>query len=176
MTISRIERDNLRLIQNTTERCTDSLHCETAIHTPPSTLVAIFLVPSAVISLLFIYKLLLWGKPAPPVSSDVSHHCENKAIPVPIEVETLVETFGEWSQRNNELHPGRVPTDPLCVICIDTIEKADQISALPCLHFFHRNCFSQLLQARIGRCPVCQQAMTQCDTAVRSDPLATEEV
>ncbi|KAF2763849.1 hypothetical protein EJ03DRAFT_52615 [Teratosphaeria nubilosa] len=70
------------------------------------------------------------------------------------------ETFDKWSARVAIEAPGRVPTDPVCVICFDDIGKSDQICGLQCLHIVHRKCFARLVARAFERCPVCQVGLT----------------
>jgi hypothetical protein len=43
------------------------------------------------------------------------------------------------------------------VICFDRVDDSDRIVGLPCLHFFHSNCFDGMCSAGITRCPMCQR-------------------
>jgi hypothetical protein len=45
------------------------------------------------------------------------------------------------------------------VICFDAVDDSDRIAGLPCLHFFHSNCFDGMCSAGTTRCPLCQNAM-----------------
>lgn len=42
-----------------------------------------------------------------------------------------------------------------CVICLHAFEMNDDVTALPCAHFFHRECVSKWLLERCRSCPIC---------------------
>lgn len=104
------------------------------------------------IGLVVIIVLAILFFPARRVTSDVTPVCRRE-LPV---VRPPRETFRHWSQRIRPHAPGRVPSDPLCVICFDKILPEDQICGLDCLHIFHLKCFERLLEAGISKCPICQ--------------------
>lgn len=57
-------------------------------------------------------------------------------------------------------------------ICIETIQRPDQVSALSCLHLFHGACFHQMVEAGISRCPICKRNMGSCKENRKDDELA----
>lgn len=107
------------------------------------------------IGLVVVIMLVLLFFPARTVTPDETAICRPK-LPV---VRPPQETFRHWSQRVRSHAPGRVPSDPLCVICFDKILQEDQICGLDCLHIFHLKCFERLLEAGISKCPICQASL-----------------
>lgn len=51
---------------------------------------------------------------------------------------------------------------PPCPICTDEFEDDDDITHLPCMHYFHRQCITQWL-SRNCSCPVCRKEMPTDD-------------
>ncbi|RAH58536.1 hypothetical protein BO85DRAFT_448552 [Aspergillus piperis CBS 112811] len=43
----------------------------------------------------------------------------------------------------------------ICAICLETVNKADVIHALPCKHVFHRQCLETWFLEYHNACPVC---------------------
>ncbi|OQO05091.1 hypothetical protein B0A48_08111 [Cryoendolithus antarcticus] len=43
----------------------------------------------------------------------------------------LHEDFKTWASRTSIKRPGLVPTDPLCVVCLETVDDDDEIAAQP---------------------------------------------
>jgi hypothetical protein len=50
-------------------------------------------------------------------------------------------------------------TSSRSVICFDAVDDSDRIAGLPCLHFFHSNCFDGMCSAGIARCPLCRRSV-----------------
>ena len=46
-----------------------------------------------------------------------------------------------------------------CVICLGEFEVQDNITTLPCVHFFHKECIREWLETR-SHCPVCKMEIT----------------
>ena len=47
-----------------------------------------------------------------------------------------------------------------CTICLDEFKPNEKVTALPCLHYFHKNCIKKWLE-RKKDCPVCKFELTQ---------------
>ena len=44
--------------------------------------------------------------------------------------------------------------DPTCTICLCEFEEGEDMTTLPCLHLFHKECLEQWLREK-GTCPMC---------------------
>jgi len=45
-----------------------------------------------------------------------------------------------------------------CMVCLETLQKGDELRVLPCLHRFHRSCIDSWL-ARKAICPICKHLL-----------------
>ena len=48
-----------------------------------------------------------------------------------------------------------------CIICLENIEKHDNIRTLSCFHMYHTDCIDEWL-VRNPTCPICFQRITEC--------------
>ena len=46
-----------------------------------------------------------------------------------------------------------------CSICLDTVEKGEEVKRLPCGHVFHAVCIDPWLKEQRAVCPVCRQGI-----------------
>ena len=46
-----------------------------------------------------------------------------------------------------------------CSICLDTVEKGEEVKRLPCGHVFHAVCIDPWLSEQRAVCPVCRQGI-----------------
>ena len=65
------------------------------------------------------------------------------------------ESYEDWACRTEPVTPARVDAEPICIICLESIDGSDWIAALDCLHIFHCSCFEDAMVAFINRCPLC---------------------
>lgn len=57
-----------------------------------------------------------------------------------------------------------------CLICLDDYEDNNELTTLPCLHFFHKNCILKWLDSHVT-CPICKnQAIKEAKHPIMSEP------
>ena len=71
------------------------------------------------------------------------------SLPTSIFSDTRKRSSHESADDGN--HDGRSS----CSICIEEYELGEEISTLPCLHMFHRNCINRWLR-QSNSCPICK--------------------
>lgn len=68
-------------------------------------------------------------------------------------------TFKEWVASLKDFKTGRIPSNPICSICLDNIEPDAEIHGLACFHVYHRECLDAWIAAQHDTCPLCQRSV-----------------
>ncbi len=61
-----------------------------------------------------------------------------------------------------------------CTICMDELHKGDEVSVLPCKHWFHPECATIWLKEH-NTCPICRAPIEQRNTSNPSNPSSAGE-
>lgn len=51
----------------------------------------------------------------------------------------------------------KVKEEEKCLICLEDIEKEEEVYDLPCHHFFHKDCLKQSVSYNHLDCPTCRE-------------------
>ncbi|BFZ63609.1 hypothetical protein YB2330_004740 [Saitoella coloradoensis] len=83
----------------------------------------------------------------------------DSALPTIIVEEPLTPTLphSHAQSDNDHDHDHEHDSGDNCAICIDTLEDADIIRALPCGHAYHATCLDPWLTMRRASCPLCKR-------------------
>lgn len=66
-------------------------------------------------------------------------------------------------------------SDETCCICLDNYSDGDEITELPCKHFFHKACVIPWLTERDCVCPICKRDPMNPDSATERTPLIRQQ-
>ncbi|EEY65163.1 RING Finger Ubiquitin ligase, putative [Phytophthora infestans T30-4] len=58
----------------------------------------------------------------------------------------------------NQTEEGGEVNNTVCAVCCDEFEAEEEVRALPCLHFYHRECIDQWLMCH-RQCPICKHVV-----------------
>lgn len=64
----------------------------------------------------------------------------------------------EHHAKTEELEEGSEVNNTVCTVCCDEFEAEEEVRALPCLHFYHRECIDQWLMYH-RQCPICKHVV-----------------
>jgi len=71
----------------------------------------------------------------------------------------------------------QVKEEELCPICLEELQKTDNIPKLPCKHKFHKHCLMPLCSSKNNRdvlCPICRASITKsCKSDINPPPPRT---
>lgn len=56
----------------------------------------------------------------------------------------------------NKDEPPEGLTDNTCVICQDEFKDGEELTKLPCVHYFHKGCIFKMLKEYSNKCPTCR--------------------
>ncbi|KAJ6438953.1 Pol-like protein [Purpureocillium lavendulum] len=70
----------------------------------------------------------------------------------------ISQLYSAWKEscRTGDTPPRPEPEGNDCAICLETLQDADVIRALPCKHVFHSECLLTWAVARHNSCPLCK--------------------
>ncbi|XVE64571.1 hypothetical protein DITRI_Ditri07aG0111000 [Diplodiscus trichospermus] len=101
----------------------------------------------------------------PVLSMDSTRSPDSYLVPDPVEVETtalLIKNSLPVVEYGNFIRRFKVHEDDdvICVVCLNHIEKSDEIRALShCCHMFHRECLDAWVNKDRVTCPLCRSAL-----------------
>ncbi|KAE8987632.1 hypothetical protein PF005_g7597 [Phytophthora fragariae] len=81
-------------------------------------------------------------------------------LPYPqiITLPTFKYQFRERHEDENQTEEDGEVNNTVCAVCCDEFEAEEEVRALPCLHFYHRECIDQWLMYH-RQCPICKHVV-----------------
>ncbi|TDH66724.1 hypothetical protein CCR75_005975 [Bremia lactucae] len=81
-------------------------------------------------------------------------------LPYPqiIALPTFKYQVREHHGRGSQLDKGGEENNTVCAVCRDEFKAEEEVRALPCLHFYHRECIDQWLMYH-RQCPICKHVI-----------------
>ncbi|OWZ12669.1 RING Finger Ubiquitin ligase [Phytophthora megakarya] len=81
-------------------------------------------------------------------------------LPYPqiIALPTFKYQFRERLDDENQTDEDSEVNNTVCAVCCDEFEAEEEVRALPCLHFYHRECIDQWLMCH-RQCPICKHVV-----------------
>lgn len=81
-------------------------------------------------------------------------------LPYPqiIALPTFQYQVRELDAEENQTEEGGELNNTVCAVCCDEFEAEEEVRALPCLHFYHRECIDQWLMYH-RQCPICKHVV-----------------
>ncbi|POM59951.1 RING Finger Ubiquitin ligase [Phytophthora palmivora] len=81
-------------------------------------------------------------------------------LPYPqiIALPTFKYQFRERHDNENQADEDGDVNNTVCAVCCDEFEAEEEVRALPCLHFYHRECIDQWLMYH-RQCPICKHVV-----------------
>lgn len=110
----------------------------------------------------FPYLLGLLLRSSVPVVQSVSEDLHSpQDVMVLLDDNAPSMPYGAWLELQRQKASPHIFDNAVCAICLDMVEKKDEVRDLPCSHVFHTGCLDGWVSRGHYYCPLCHRLVLQ---------------